>query len=68
MRRWSCTAAVTLGMAVLVGCTGPGGDRDAEVERLIALGATRADGGQCEGGVALADPDGNELCVLDAPR
>ncbi len=26
MRRWSCTAAVTLGMAVLVGCTGPGAD------------------------------------------
>ena len=45
-----------------------GGDRDAEVERLIALAATRADGGPCEGGVALADPDGNEFCVLDAPR
>jgi hypothetical protein len=37
----------------------------AEVERLLALGATRADIGQ--GDVAwdvLADPEGNEFCVL----
>jgi predicted enzyme related to lactoylglutathione lyase len=40
----------------------------AEVERLLALGATRADIGQ--GDVpweVLADPEGNEFCVLD-PR
>ena len=42
-------------------------DRDPpeEVERLLALGATRADIGQ--GDVAwtvLADPEGNEFCVL----
>lgn len=41
------------------------GDQDAEVERLIALGAKRIDIGQ--GDVpweVLADPDGNEFCVL----
>ena len=44
------------------------GDQQAEVDRLISLGATRVDIGQ--GGVSwvvLADPDGNELCVL-TPR
>ena len=40
-------------------------DRDAEVERLLALGATRADVGQGERSwVVLADPEGNEFCVL----
>jgi predicted enzyme related to lactoylglutathione lyase len=41
-------------------------DRDAEVERLIALGATRADVGQRADHtwVVLADPEGNEFCVL----
>ena len=43
-----------------VGC-----DRDEEVERLLALGATRADVGQGEQPwVVLADPEGNEFCVL----
>jgi hypothetical protein len=39
-----------------------------EVERLVALGATRADVGQTgeEGFVVLADPEGNEFCVLGA--
>jgi catechol 2,3-dioxygenase-like lactoylglutathione lyase family enzyme len=42
------------------------GDADAEVERLLALGARRADIGQSgtEGFVVLADPEGNEFCVL----
>jgi predicted enzyme related to lactoylglutathione lyase len=43
-------------------------DQDAEVERLIALGAYRIDIGQ--GDVpweCLADPEGNEVCVL-SPR
>ncbi len=42
--------------------------RDAEVERLLALGATRADVGQVgdETWVVLADPEGNEFCVLEA--
>ncbi len=43
-------------------------DRDAEVERLLSLGATRADVGQPSdvSWVVLADPDGNEFCVLRA--
>jgi predicted enzyme related to lactoylglutathione lyase len=44
------------------------GDQQAEVERLLALGATRVDIGQGDvSWVVLADPDGNELCVL-TPR
>jgi hypothetical protein len=44
-------------------------DRDAEVERLLALGATRADVGQGEQTwVVLADPEGNEFCVLSSRR
>jgi len=40
-------------------------DRDVEVERLIGLGATRVDVGQGETSwVVLADPEGNEFCVL----
>jgi hypothetical protein len=37
-----------------------------EVERLLALGATRADVGQKgdESWVVLADPEGHEFCVL----
>jgi predicted enzyme related to lactoylglutathione lyase len=43
-------------------------DRDAEVERVVALGATRADIGQNDEvtWVVLADPEGNEFCVLSA--
>ena len=38
----------------------------AEVERLCGLGATRADIGQDDvAWVVLADPEGNEFCVLD---
>lgn len=40
-------------------------DRDAEVERLRRLGATPADVGQGEQSwIVLADPEGNEFCVL----
>jgi hypothetical protein len=43
-------------------------DQDAEVARLLAAGARRADIGQGERAwVVLADPEGNEFCVL-APR
>ena len=43
-------------------------DQDAEVERLVALGAKRADIGQGDvPWVVLADPEGNEFCVLSAP-
>jgi hypothetical protein len=42
------------------------GDVDGEVLRLLGLGAQRADVGQSggEGFVVLADPEGNEFCVL----
>src|SRR4029077_612175 len=44
-------------------------DRDAEVERLLALGAARADVGQGEQSwIVLADPEGNEFCVLGSRR
>jgi predicted enzyme related to lactoylglutathione lyase len=45
-----------------------GGDQHAEVERLCSLGATRIDIGQGEvSWVVMADPDGNQFCVL-TPR
>jgi predicted enzyme related to lactoylglutathione lyase len=42
------------------------GDRDAEIERLLALGARRVDVGQTgeESWTVLADPEGNEFCVI----
>ncbi|MFG2011295.1 VOC family protein [Micromonospora sp. NPDC048868] len=44
------------------------GDQQTEVDRLLALGATRIDIGQGEvSWVVMADPDGNEFCVL-TPR
>ncbi|HZS94792.1 MAG TPA: VOC family protein [Chloroflexota bacterium] len=44
------------------------GDQQAEVDRLVSLGATRIDIGQGEvSWVVMADPDGNEFCVL-TPR
>ncbi|USQ85011.1 VOC family protein [Streptomyces phaeoluteigriseus] len=40
-------------------------DQRAEVERLLALGARHVDVGQGEvSWVTLADPEGNEFCVL----
>ncbi|MFF3065732.1 VOC family protein [Oerskovia sp. NPDC057915] len=41
-------------------------DQDAELERLLALGARRADIGQTgdESWHVLADPEGNEFCLL----
>jgi|SRR3954453_7458493 len=42
-----------------------GCDQAQEVERLIGLGARRVDVGQGEQSwVVLADPEGNEFCVL----
>jgi hypothetical protein len=42
------------------------GQHDGEVARLVALGATRIDIGQtgAEPFTVLADPEGNEFCVL----
>jgi len=41
-------------------------DQDAELERLLALGATPADVGRTgtESWHVLADPEGNEFCLL----
>lgn len=41
-------------------------DRDQEIERLLALGARRVDIGQtgAESWTVLADPEGNEFCVI----
>ena len=41
-------------------------DRDAELERLLALGARRVDIGQTgtESWTVLADPEGTEFCVV----
>ena len=48
------------------------GSRDEEVERALGLGATRIDIGQGEQTwVVLADPEGNEFCILgrkDEPK
>jgi predicted enzyme related to lactoylglutathione lyase len=42
-------------------------DRDREVERMLALGATRTDVGQGDvSWVVLADPEGNEFCILSS--
>lgn len=45
-------------------------DQKAELERLLALGATHADVGQGEDAswVVLKDPEGNEFCLLRTPR
>ncbi len=44
-------------------------DRDTEVERMLALGATRSDVGQGEQAwVVLADPEGNEFCILGSSQ
>ena len=44
------------------------GDQRVEVDRLVSLGATRIDIGQRDvDWVVMADPDGNEFCVL-SPR
>ena len=42
------------------------GERDAEIERILALGARRVDVGQtgAESWTVLADPEGNEFCVV----
>jgi Glyoxalase-like domain len=45
-------------------------DRKAEIERIVALGARRVDIGQTgdESWTVLADPEGNEFCILRPKR
>jgi catechol 2,3-dioxygenase-like lactoylglutathione lyase family enzyme len=48
---------------------GPGSTRESELDRLQGLGATVVDDRRLEDGrgwVVLADPDGNEFCILRA--
>ena len=49
--------------------TGPE-DRDSEIERILDLGARRVDIGQTgnESWTVLADPEGNEFCVVRPKR
>ncbi len=46
--------------------TSSAADRDQEIDRLLVLGARRADIGQtgAESWTVLADPEGNEFCVV----
>lgn len=41
-----------------------GGDLEADVDRLVALGAIRY-GSAGDGDVELSDPDGNEFCLTN---
>jgi predicted enzyme related to lactoylglutathione lyase len=51
---------------VHVDLTSSAEDRDQEIDRLLALGARRVDIGQTanESWTVLADPEGNEFCVV----
>jgi len=60
------TDAKTVKNRVHVDLTTSAADRDQEIERLIGLGARRVDIGQTgeESWTVLADPEGNEFCVV----
>ena len=51
---------------VHIDLTSGAADRDQEIDRLLALGARHADIGQtgAESWTVLADPEGNEFCVV----
>jgi predicted enzyme related to lactoylglutathione lyase len=46
------------------------GDQEAEIERILALGVRQVDIGQtgAESWTVLADPEGNEFCVVRPKR
>lgn len=58
--------AKTVKNRVHLDLTASASDRQSEIERLLALGATRVDVGQTgdESWDVLADPEGNEFCVV----
>jgi len=60
------TGVKTVKNRVHLDLTSSAADRDAEIERLLALGARRVDIGQTgqESWTVLADPEGNEFCVV----
>ena len=64
------TDAKTVKNRVHLDLTTSADDREAEIERLLALGATRVDIGQTgtESWTVLADPEGNEFCVVRPKR
>ena len=65
---YTCVALVEFGRLVPASAELPLVPQTAEVDRLVSLGATRIDIGQDDvSWVAMADPDGNEFCVL-TPR
>lgn len=50
---------------------GDAADQEAEVERLVSLGATRVDWDRYPADpdfIVLADPEGNRFCVIDTGR
>jgi len=63
------TGPKTVKNRVHLDLTSSAADRDQEVDRLIALGARRVDIGQtgAESWTVLADPEGNEFCVVQSP-
>jgi predicted enzyme related to lactoylglutathione lyase len=60
------TGVKTVKNRVHLDLTTSAADRDAEIGRLLALGASRVDIGQTgqESWTVLADPEGNEFCVV----
>ena len=60
------TGVKTVKNRLHVDLTTSAADRDREIERLLALGARRVDIGQTgeESWTVLADPEGNEFCVV----
>ena len=56
----------TIKNRVHVDLTTTAADRDQEISRLLALGGRRVDIGQtgAESWTVLADPEGNEFCVV----
>ena len=60
------TDAKTVKNRVHLDLTSGAADRDQEIDRLLALGARRVDIGQtgAESWTVLADPEGNEFCVV----
>jgi predicted enzyme related to lactoylglutathione lyase len=60
------TETKTIKNRVHLDLTSEADDRDTEIERLIQIGARRVDIGQTgnESWIVLADPEGNEFCVV----
>ena len=60
------TETKTIKNRVHLALTSEADDRDTEIERLLQLGAGRVDIGQTgdESWIVLADPEGNEFCVV----